>query len=77
MNEMMESQKIRVVIVDDHNMVRKGLRVLLEEFDDLVVVNEAGDGEAAVDICRSECPADIPTLLRRRDCSRRRERRCS
>jgi len=48
--------KIRVMIVDDHNMVRKGLVVLLEEYEDLVVVAEAGDGEMATDIARSECP---------------------
>jgi NarL family two-component system response regulator LiaR len=48
--------KIRVMIVDDHNMVRKGLVVLLEEYNDLVVVAEAGDGEMAADLARSECP---------------------
>ena len=48
--------KIRVMIVDDHNMVRKGLVVLLEEYDDLVVVAEASDGEMAADIARTECP---------------------
>ncbi|GAB4527604.1 MAG: response regulator transcription factor [Anaerolineae bacterium] len=53
---MTESNLIRVVIVDDHNMVRRGLVVLLEEFDDLDVVAEASDGEYALTICRSECP---------------------
>lgn len=49
---MSELQKIRVLIVDDHDMVRKGLTVLLENFEDLDVVGEAGDGRAAVDFCR-------------------------
>ncbi len=53
---MAESNRIRVVIVDDHNMVRKGLTVLLEQFEDMEVVAEAGDGEAGLDICRRECP---------------------
>lgn len=53
---MTEANTIRVIIVDDHSMVRKGLAVLLEEFDDLEVVAEASDGEYAVDICRDECP---------------------
>ena len=53
---MTESKRIRVVIVDDHNMVRKGLVVLLEDFEDLQIVGEAGDGEYAVTICRKECP---------------------
>lgn len=49
-------QLIRVIIADDHNMVRKGLTVLLEDFEDLDVIGEANDGQFAVDICRSECP---------------------
>lgn len=53
---MSDTQPIRLVIVDDHNMVRKGLVVLLEDFEDLIVIAEAGDGELAVDICRRECP---------------------
>jgi DNA-binding NarL/FixJ family response regulator len=47
---------IRVFIADDHNMVRKGLQTLLEEFDDLEVIGEAGDGEAALNACRDQCP---------------------
>lgn len=48
--------QIRVLIVDDHNMVRRGLMTLLEEFDDLLVIGEAGDGEMAVHACREVCP---------------------
>jgi DNA-binding NarL/FixJ family response regulator len=47
---------IRVFIADDHNMVRKGLQTLLEEFDDLEVIGEASDGEAALNACRDQCP---------------------
>lgn len=53
---MTQASMIKVVIVDDHNMVRKGLVVLLEEFDDLEVIDEAVDGEHAVNICRTQCP---------------------
>ena len=53
---MMKTEPVRLVIADDHNMVRKGLVVLLEDFDDLDVIAEACDGELAVDICRRECP---------------------
>ncbi|MBD0316500.1 MAG: PAS domain S-box protein [Nitrospiraceae bacterium] len=38
-----------VLLVDDHVMVRQGLRSLLETYDDLDVVAEAGDGEQAVE----------------------------
>jgi two-component system, NarL family, response regulator NreC len=39
---------IRVVLAEDHMIVREGLRALLEGRDDVVVVAEADDGEAAV-----------------------------
>ena len=39
---------IRVLIVDDHDMVRKGLSVLLQAFDDLELVGEARDGLEAI-----------------------------
>ncbi len=40
--------KIRIVIADDHAVVRQGTRNLLERENDLEVVGEAGDGEEAV-----------------------------
>src|ERR1700761_1159490 len=42
------AKPIRVVLVDDHPVVRGGLRALLESFDGFSVVGEAADGEAAV-----------------------------
>lgn len=47
---------IRVLIVDDHNMVRKGLLTLLEDFEDLQIVGEAADGELALNACRETQP---------------------
>ena len=41
-------RKIRIVIADDHAVVRQGTRSLLEREKDLEVVGEAGDGEEAV-----------------------------
>ncbi|OFW59202.1 MAG: DNA-binding response regulator [Actinobacteria bacterium RBG_16_64_13] len=43
-------EKIRVLIVDDHQVVRQGLRTFLELHDDILVVGEAADGRAAVDM---------------------------
>ncbi|GJM42361.1 MAG: hypothetical protein DHS20C20_26430 [Ardenticatenaceae bacterium] len=37
--------ELRVVLVDDHNVVRKGLRSYLEWFADIRVVDEAASGE--------------------------------
>ncbi|MDL1898439.1 response regulator transcription factor [Anaerolineae bacterium CFX7] len=50
---MNDQTKIRVLIVDDHQVVRQGLRTFLELHDDLLVVGEAGDGAAAVELARS------------------------
>jgi signal transduction histidine kinase len=41
---------LRVLIVDDHQMVREGLRCILEEYDDLTVVGEASTGEQALQV---------------------------
>ena len=41
---------IRVVIADDHNVVRKGIRDLLSDEDDITVVGEARNGQEAVDL---------------------------
>ena len=46
---MTESAPIRVLIVDDHQVVRRGLRTFLELHDDLDVVGEAGDGLEGVE----------------------------
>lgn len=48
--------RIRVLIVDDHAVLRKGLRMLLASNPDLAVVGEAADGAAAVELARSLMP---------------------
>ena len=53
---MSSPKPIRVMIVDDHLMVRDGLRVFLSVYDDLEVVAEAEDGERAVVICSQILP---------------------
>lgn len=47
---------IRLVLVDDHPVVRAGLRALIEGQDDLVVVGEAGDAAEAERIVAAERP---------------------
>lgn len=47
---------IRVVLADDHAVVRRGLTGLLESTDDLVVVGVAKDGREAVDLVREHRP---------------------
>ena len=43
-------EKIKVLIVDDHQVVRQGLRTFLELQEDVLVVGEAGDGQEAVEM---------------------------
>ena len=49
---MAQTEKIKVLIVDDHQVVRQGLRTFLELHDDVIVVGEAGDGATAVEMVR-------------------------
>lgn len=44
------NQQIRIVIADDHSMIREGLKQLLELDGDIVVVGEAGNGEECLKI---------------------------
>ena len=53
---MSETADIRVLIVDDHQMVREGLKVLLSTCDDIEVVAEAANGAEAVEQCRLAGP---------------------
>ena len=46
--------KARLLIADDHAMVRRGLRLILDAEPDLEVVAEAGDGAEAVEVALSE-----------------------
>jgi DNA-binding NarL/FixJ family response regulator len=48
--------KIRILLADDHAVVRQGTRELLERESDLEVVAEAGDGEEAVQLASSQRP---------------------
>lgn len=47
---------IRVVLADDHTIVREGLRALLASADDIEIVAEAGDGREAVRLAEEHSP---------------------
>ena len=55
------SEPIRVLVVDDHALVRRGFRRLIEDEADLVVVGEASDGRQAVDMAAQTQP-DVVVL---------------
>jgi DNA-binding NarL/FixJ family response regulator len=54
----MTDSRIRVVLVDDQQLVRAGFRMVIDSQPDLTVVGEAGDGAAAVALLR-RTPADV------------------
>lgn len=55
----MSDHHISVLLVDDHSLVRRGFRRMLEDEDDIRVVGEASDGEEAVKLARSLKPQVI------------------
>ena len=50
------SQPIRVMLVDDHTMVRRGLATFLKAFDDLELAGEAESGKVAIHLCAEVLP---------------------
>ncbi|MFO7602343.1 MAG: response regulator transcription factor [Gammaproteobacteria bacterium] len=54
-------KKIRILLADDHHLVRAGIRSLLEGFADMEVVGETGDGREAIALA-SRCQPDIVLL---------------
>jgi DNA-binding NarL/FixJ family response regulator len=52
---------IRVVLVDDQELVRAGFRMVLDAQPDMEVVGEAGDGRTALDLLRTR-PADVAVV---------------
>ena len=47
---------IRVILADDHNLVRQGICALLEKADDIEIVAQAENGQEAVDLSRNLSP---------------------
>ncbi len=52
----MADDRIRLMIADDHELFRRGLRMVLEDEDDIEVIGEASDGEVAVELAREHAP---------------------
>jgi two-component system, NarL family, response regulator NreC len=49
-------EKLRIVIADDHETVREGLRMIINAQEDMEVVGEAGDGRQAIEVARDLNP---------------------
>jgi NarL family two-component system response regulator LiaR len=53
---MTQTESIQVLVVDDHEMVRRGLATFLNSFDDLEMIGEAANGKEALEFCRKLQP---------------------
>jgi two-component system, NarL family, response regulator LiaR len=53
---MTTPQKIRLIIVDDHQVVRQGLEMFLRAFDDLELIGQAASGRDAIALCNTLQP---------------------
>src|SRR5512143_4061290 len=56
MNTTNSSQTVKVMLVDDHNVVRSGLATFLKAYDNLELVGEAKNGLEALNLCRKRKP---------------------
>ena len=64
MEQVAETAPIRVLLVDDHAVVRRGLRAYVEMLDDIVVVEEAADGQQALDrLARLQVRGQFPDVV--------------
>src|SRR5512140_394136 len=59
MDESTTTSPIKVVIVDDHELVRGGLETILGLFDDIDLIGQADSGAAAVRLCGEKQPAVV------------------
>lgn len=55
-NNFKSEERIKVLIADDHQMFREGIRKIIEEEEDIVVVGEAADGEEAIHLTNDRAP---------------------
>src|SRR3954468_15297186 len=55
----MSDAKITVLLADDHSLVRRGFRRMLEDDEDIVVVGEAANGDEAIAMAKTLRPAVV------------------
>ena len=54
--EQAEKSVIRLLLVDDHPLIRKALRDIIEKENDIVILGEGGNGEEAVELAQKLWP---------------------
>ena len=55
-------KRIKLLLADDHQLVRKGFRALLEELDFVEIIGEAANGKEAINLLRSGAKPDVALL---------------
>ena len=55
----MGRKSVRIMLVDDHNLIREGISLLLEKDEDLKVVGECKDGEEAINMASFLNPVNL------------------
>lgn len=50
------SEKIKVMLVDDEQLIRSGLKIMLETYPDIEVIHQAGNGREAFECCQIKVP---------------------
>jgi DNA-binding NarL/FixJ family response regulator len=64
MGQLGDSERIRVFLVDDHAVVRRGMRAFFEVLDDIEILGEAADGRAALDeLAMLAARHDLPDVV--------------
>lgn len=53
------SEKIKVMLVDDEQLIRSGLKIMLETYPDIEVIHQAGNGREAFECCKKEVPGVV------------------
>jgi two-component system, NarL family, response regulator len=61
---MSQARPIRILLADDHPVVRQGLTTIIEQESDMTVIGQAGDGCEAVDMFRQQRPDVVLMDLR-------------
>ena len=56
------TDKIKILLADDHQLVRKGFRALLEELDFVEIVGEAANGKEAINLLRNGAKPNVALL---------------
>ena len=59
------SEKIKVMLVDDEQLIRSGLKIMLETYPDIEVIHQAGNGREAFECCQMEGPDVVLMDIRR------------